>query len=259
MKNHKFHLVDPSPWPIIISFIILNYTRIVILFFNTKKILPIIINIIIIILVILTWWKDIKRERTFQGHHTQLVIKSIKYGILLFIISEVLFFIRFFWSFFHHRLTPTHELGLNWPPKNIEAFNPLNIPLINTIILLRSGVSVTWTHSSICINNLNNTKLRLIITIILGIYFSFLQFFEYYYAPFSIRDSVYGRTFFLTTGFHGIHVIIGTLFLIHVLTRLIKINFSSTHHLGIEIAIWYWHFVDVVWLFLYITIYWWGK
>lgn len=141
----------------------------------------------------------------------------------------------------------------------IYRFNPLNIPLINTIILLRSGISITWTHSSLFTNNFNQTKKRLLLTIILGGYFSILQYYEYKNAPFCIRDSVYGRTFFLTTGFHGIHVIIGTLFLIHAFIRLSKIYFSKTHHLGIELSIWYWHFVDVIWLFLYIVIYWWGK
>lgn len=259
MKNHQFHLVDPSPWPFTISFVILNYTIITLLFFNTKFYLPIRLNFFFIVWIILIWWRDVQRERTYQGNHTSFVITSIKYGIILFILSEILFFIRFFWRFFHHRLSPTHELGLVWPPKRIHPFNPLNIPLINTIILLSSGVSVTWAHASICLNNWKITKNRLLITISLGIYFSFLQFYEYFSSPFSIRDSVYGRTFFLTTGFHGIHVIIGTLFLIHVFLRIKNINFSLTHHLGIEISIWYWHFVDVVWLFLYITIYWWGK
>nr|YP_009251208.1 cytochrome c oxidase subunit III [Bactericera cockerelli]ANA07529.1 cytochrome c oxidase subunit III [Bactericera cockerelli]APC60514.1 cytochrome c oxidase subunit III [Bactericera cockerelli]APC60521.1 cytochrome c oxidase subunit III [Bactericera cockerelli]APC60535.1 cytochrome c oxidase subunit III [Bactericera cockerelli]APC60542.1 cytochrome c oxidase subunit III [Bactericera cockerelli] len=259
LKNHQFHLVDPSPWPMIISFIILNYTSFSILFFNTKKTVPMTVNLILIAWVMFIWWRDIHRESTFQGLHTFSVVSSMKYGMMLFITSEVLFFVSFFWSFFHHSLSPTHEMGMLWPPFNIESFNPLNIPLMNTIILLSSGVSVTWAHVCMCSNNYKETNKSLLITILLGIYFSFLQFYEYSSSPFSISDSVYGSTFFVTTGFHGIHVLIGTLFLIHALTRMKNLHFSSTHHLGMELAIWYWHFVDVVWLFLYITIYWWGK
>jgi len=259
MKNHQFHLVDPSPWPLIISIILLNYTSIIVIFFNTKIYTPILISMTLVVITILSWWKDIQRERTYQGNHTNRVIISIKYGIILFITSEVLFFISFFWRFFHHRLSPNHELGIIWPPLNIQPFNPLRIPLLNTIILLRSGVSVTWAHASICSGNWNQTIKRLLITITLGIYFSFLQIYEYQTSSFRIRDSVYGRRFFLTTGFHGLHVIIGTLFLMNVTLRIKNLHFSTNHHLGIEISIWYWHFVDVVWLFLYILIYWWGK
>nr|QWT29507.1 cytochrome c oxidase subunit III [Cyamophila willieti] len=259
MKNHQFHLVDPSPWPIIISFVILNYTIMTLMFFNTKLYTPMTISLTFIIWTMFTWWRDIKRESTYQGNHTSSVMVSMKYGMILFITSEVLFFISFFWSFFHHSLAPTCELGLMWPPKDIHSFNPLHIPLMNTIILLSSGISVTWAHASMCVNNLNTTLKSLLITIFLGIYFSILQFYEYISSPFSISDSVYGSTFFLTTGFHGMHVIIGTLFLIHVFFRMKNIDFSFTHHLGMEMSIWYWHFVDVVWLFLYMTIYWWGK
>nr|YP_010026392.1 cytochrome c oxidase subunit III [Cacopsylla citrisuga]QOQ84938.1 cytochrome c oxidase subunit III [Cacopsylla citrisuga] len=259
MKNHQFHLVDPSPWPLIISFVILNYTITTLMFFNTKFYFPMTSTLLIILWIMFIWWRDIQRESTYQGNHTSSVVTSMKYGMILFITSEILFFVSFFWSFFHHSLSPTHELGLMWPPKNIHPFNPLNIPLMNTVILLSSGVSVTWTHASMCSNNFTTTKISLLMTITLGIYFSFLQFYEYISSPFSISDSVYGSTFFLTTGFHGIHVIIGTLFLTHVFLRLKNINFSFQHHLGMEMSIWYWHFVDVVWLFLYMTIYWWGK
>nr|YP_009501910.1 cytochrome c oxidase subunit III [Freysuila caesalpiniae]AWU48914.1 cytochrome c oxidase subunit 3 [Freysuila caesalpiniae] len=258
-KNHQFHLVDPSPWPVIISFIMLNYVTMSVMFFNLKKSIPMMLTLILIVWVMMIWWRDIQRESTFQGNHTHSVMISMKYGMILFISSEILFFFSFFWSFFHHSLSPSHEMGLMWPPLSIISFNPLNIPLMNTIILLSSGVSVTWAHSSMCSNNFFQTKKSLMITIIMGLYFSFLQFYEYLSSPFCISDSVYGSTFFITTGFHGIHVIIGTLFLIHVTLRLNKIHFSISHHLGMEMSIWYWHFVDVVWLFLYMSIYWWGK
>uniref|UniRef100_UPI0030FECCB4 cytochrome c oxidase subunit 3 n=1 Tax=Egeirotrioza rufa TaxID=3132082 RepID=UPI0030FECCB4 len=258
-KNHQFHLVDPSPWPIIISFFIMNYMSSLVMFFNTKGKIPMFMFMMIIIFIMMIWWRDVQRESTFQGNHTLFVMKSMKYGMMLFIVSEILFFMSFFWSFFHHSLSPNVEMGLKWPPMNILSFNPLNIPLMNTIILLSSGISVTWSHASMCNNNFNQTKKSMLLTIILGIYFSILQYYEYLSASFTISDSVYGSTFFITTGFHGTHVLIGTLFLFHVFIRMQKIHFSKNHHLGMELAIWYWHFVDVVWLFLYMIIYWWGK
>lgn len=151
------------------------------------------------------------------------------------------------------------ELGIQWPPTGIYAFNPFIIPLLNTIILLTSGISVTWAHHRLINNNFNQFFNRLILTIFLGIYFSLLQIFEYLEASFNISDSSYGSRFFLATGFHGIHVIIGTTFLFICFSRNLFIHFSSNHHLGFEIAAWYWHFVDIVWLFLYLSIYWWGN
>lgn len=173
--------------------------------------------------------------------------------------SEVFFFISFFWRFFHSRLSPTIELGLVWPPKGISIFDPFKIPLLNTIILLTSGISITWTHHRLLKNNLIQRKLRLLITVILGIYFSFLQVYEYLNAEFSIRDACYGSTFYIATGFHGLHVLIGTIFLLICYFRLNFQHFSKDHHFGFEAAAWYWHFVDIVWLFLFISIYWWGR
>jgi cytochrome c oxidase subunit 3 len=180
-------------------------------------------------------------------------------GIILFIVSEVLFFISFFWAFFHSRLAPSVEIGITWPPKNIIPFNPFQIPLLNTIILLSSGISVTWAHHRLIENNHTQTIKGLAVTVILGLYFSTLQAFEYIEAPFTFADSVYGSTFYIATGFHGLHVIVGTRFLSVCLYRLLRFQFSHKHHFGFEAAAWYWHFVDVVWLFLFITIYWWGS
>lgn len=212
-----------------------------------------------LLIIIYQWWRDIARERTFQGHHTSKVVLSIRWGIILFITSEVFFFISFFWGFFHSSLSPSIELGILWPPKGINTFNPLEIPLLNTLILLRSGLSVTWAHHSLIENNFRQRWKSLLLTIILGIYFSILQAYEYIEAPFAISDSVYGSSFFIATGFHGLHVIIGTIFLLVSLLRLLNNHFSATHHFGFEAAAWYWHFVDVVWLFLYLSIYWWGR
>jgi len=164
-----------------------------------------------------------------------------------------------FFSFFHSSLSPNVEIGSTWAPFGVKVFNPFQIPLPDTVILISFGISVTWAHHTLIIGNYSQTKIGLIITVVLGFYFSMLQILEYFEARFTFADSIYGSTFFIATGFHGLHVIIGTLFLIVILIRHIKYEFRKNHHFGFEAAAWYWHFVDVVWLFLYIIIYWWGS
>jgi len=256
--NHPFHLVDFSPWPLTGAVRTLTLVSGLVKWFHQYNINLFILGIIITLLTIYQWWRDISREGTFQGLHTICVINGLKWGIILFIVSEVFFFISFFWSFFHRSLSPNIELGINWPPAGIVPFNPFQIPLLNTVILLSSGISVTWAHHSLIENNHSQGIIRLLITILLGIYFTILQAYEYIEASFSIADSVYGSSFFIATGFHGIHVLIGTTFLLICLIRHSNYHFSSNHHFGFEAAAWYWHFVDVVWLFLYVSIYWWG-
>nr|YP_009228832.1 cytochrome c oxidase subunit III [Calliphora chinghaiensis]ALS20014.1 cytochrome c oxidase subunit III [Calliphora chinghaiensis] len=213
---------------------------------------------IITILTVYQWWRDVSREGTFQGLHTDAVTTGLRWGMILFILSEILFFVSFFWAFFHSSLSPSIELGAMWPPMGITPFNPFQIPLLNTVILLTSGITVTWAHHSLMEGNHSQTTQGLFFTVILGIYFTILQAYEYIEAPFTIADSVYGSTFFMATGFHGVHVLIGTTFLLVCLIRHLSNHFSKTHHFGFEAAAWYWHFVDIVWLFLYISIYWWG-
>ena len=213
----------------------------------------------LLLIVIIQWWRDIRREGAIQGLHTSIVELGLRWGIALFIISEIFFFLRFFWAFFHRRLSPNIEIGSVWPPFGIKVFNPFQVPLLNTVILLSSGIRVTWAHHSLLIGNYSQTKIGLIVTILLGVYFSILQILEYFEASFTFADRIYGSTFFIATGFHGLHVIIGTLFLIVILIRHMKWEFRKDHHFGFEAAAWYWHFVDVVWLFLYIIIYWWGR
>lgn len=256
--NHPFHLVTLRPWPLLISLSLLNLIINLCqwLFYNNP--LFFIISILSSIIILCQWWRDVVRERTFQGYHTKYVYNRIRLGIIIFIISELIFFIAFFWSFFHSSLSPSIDIGRIWPPKGINVFNPYDIPLINTIILISSGITITWSHHSILKNKLNERIKRLYLTIILGILFSFLQLLEYIEAPFCINDRIYGSTFFLITGFHGIHVIIGTSFILICLIRLINLHFSKNHHFRFEAASWYWHFVDIVWLFLYISIYWWN-
>lgn len=253
---HPFHLVTVSPWPILTSLSVINNLLITINWFNKINYIYI-ITIPCTLICIYQWWRDVIRESTFQGFHTFTVYKGLRLGIILFITSEVLFFFSFFWAFYHSSLSPSIEIGQCWPPQGIIPFNPYDIPLINTIILISSGISITWCHHSIINKNFPERKCRLLITIILGIYFTVLQAFEYFESAFSISDSIYGSTFFIATGFHGLHVIIGTSFLFICLLRIHNLHFSPIHHFGFEAAAWYWHFVDVVWLFLYISIYWW--
>lgn len=255
---HPYHLVDIRPWPLTGSIRAIILTTGLVKWFHQFNIDLLILGLLTTILTIIQWWRDVTREATYQGLHTKIVETGIRWGIILFIVSEVLFFFSFFWAFFHRRLSPTVEIGMAWPPKGIDPFNPFQIPLLNTIILLSSGATVTWAHHAIIEGNHKQSLQRLLITVILGLYFTALQAFEYVEAPFTIADSVFGATFFVATGFHGLHVIVGTSFLIICLFRLYKCHFSSEHHFGFEAAAWYWHFVDVVWLFLYIFIYWWG-
>nr|YP_010270166.1 cytochrome c oxidase subunit III [Potamometra zhengi]UJY96892.1 cytochrome c oxidase subunit III [Potamometra zhengi]UJY96905.1 cytochrome c oxidase subunit III [Potamometra zhengi]UJY96918.1 cytochrome c oxidase subunit III [Potamometra zhengi] len=258
-QNHPFHLVDPSPWPLTGSIGAMTLTSGMVMWFHMKNPTLMMIGIVILMLTMIQWWRDIIREGTYQGKHTIMVTNGLKWGMILFIVSEIFFFVSFFWAFFHSSLAPTIEIGMTWPPKGIKTFNPMDIPLLNTTILLSSGITITWAHHSIMNKNHNQTVSGLFLTVTLGIYFSILQAYEYLESPFTISDSVYGSCFFMATGFHGIHVIIGTTFLMVCLVRTMKFHFSNQHHFGFEAAAWYWHFVDVVWLFLYISIYWWGS
>lgn len=258
-QTHAYHIVNPSPWPLTgaISALLLTSGLVIWFHYNSTTLLS--LGLLANILTIYQWWRDIIREGTYQGHHTPIVQKGLRYGIILFIISEVFFFAGFFWAFYHSSLVPTHDLGGCWPPTGITPLNPLEVPLLNTSVLLASGVSITWAHHSLIEGNRNHINQALLITILLGLYFTILQASEYFETSFSISDGIYGSTFFIATGFHGLHVIIGSTFLIVCLLRQLKFHFTSKHHFGFEAAAWYWHFVDVVWLFLYVSIYWWGS
>nr|YP_009185884.1 cytochrome c oxidase subunit III [Myrmecocephalus concinnus]ALO70718.1 cytochrome c oxidase subunit 3 [Myrmecocephalus concinnus] len=258
-KNHPYHLVDVSPWPLLGALSAMITMIGIIKWFHLFNNNLFLLGMMITMMIMFQWWRDITREGTFQGLHTFTVTMGLRWGMILFITSEIFFFISFFWGFFHSSLSPTIELGMIWPPKGIMTFNPMQIPLLNTLILLTSGLTVTWAHHSLMENNHSQTSQGLMLTVILGIYFSFLQGYEYLEASFTISDAIYGSTFFMATGFHGIHVIIGTTFLLVCLIRHLNNHFSPIHHFGFEAAAWYWHFVDIVWLFLYISIYWWGS
>nr|YP_009992496.1 cytochrome c oxidase subunit III [Platynereis cf. australis PA-2020]QNN93066.1 cytochrome c oxidase subunit 3 [Platynereis cf. australis PA-2020]QNN93092.1 cytochrome c oxidase subunit 3 [Platynereis cf. australis PA-2020] len=259
MVRQPFHLVEFSPWPITGSLGAFSLTIGLTAWFHGHGLTCLIMGLIIIILTMIQWWRDVIREGLFLGHHTSYVNKGLRWGMVLFIASEVLFFLAFFWAFFHSSLAPTPELGCSWPPTGITPINPFSVPLLNTAVLLASGVTVTWAHHSLMEGSRPETIQALTLTILLGGYFTFLQLLEYIESPFTIADSVYGSTFFVATGFHGLHVFIGSSFLAVCLGRVLVHHFSTSHHFGFEAAAWYWHFVDVVWIFLYLCIYWWGS
>jgi cytochrome c oxidase subunit 3 len=259
-QKHPYHLVDPSPWPIFGSLGALASTLGGVMYMHSfiggGSLLC--LGLSMLIYTMFVWWRDVIREATYEGHHTSVVQIGLRYGMILFIVSEVMFFLAFFWAFFHSSLSPSVEIGAIWPPKGIEVLNPWGIPFLNTLILLSSGAAVTWAHHAILAGLRDQAIYALLATILLAIVFTALQGMEYVEAPFTISDGIYGSTFFLATGFHGFHVIIGTIFLTVCAIRQYLAHFTPKHHFGFEAAAWYWHFVDVVWLFLFVSIYWWG-
>nr|YP_009728513.1 cytochrome c oxidase subunit III [Indomegoura indica]QIA95426.1 cytochrome c oxidase subunit 3 [Indomegoura indica] len=257
--NQPYFILNLSPWPILMSLNTFNLMISNIMIMNFKYNFMSMMNLIMMILISTLWWRDIIRESTYQGNHNFYIMNLIKFSMILFIISEMFLFISFFWNFLHNSLAPSIELGLNWPPKNINFFNPLLIPLLNTIILLTSSFTVTLTHLYLLNNSKKKTIFFMNLTIILSIYFLMLQMLEYKQATFTFSDSIFGSSFYMATGFHGLHVIMGTIFLMINMLRMMKMHFSYTHHISFELAAWYWHFIDIIWLFLYMTFYWWNN
>nr|YP_001382307.1 cytochrome c oxidase subunit III [Vampyroteuthis infernalis]BAF73635.1 cytochrome oxidase subunit III [Vampyroteuthis infernalis] len=259
MIRNPFHLVEFSPWPLTGSLSAMFITVGLASWFHNYGTTCLIFGFMLMIMTMIYWWRDIIRESTFQGFHTMKVTLNLRWGMILFILSEICFFFGFFWAYFHSSLAPNTEIGTCWPPIYIHPLNPFQVPLLNTTILLASGITVTWAHHAIMYTKYTQSIQAMILTIILGIYFTLLQSMEYLEASFSIADSIYGSTFFIATGFHGLHVIVGSTFLFMCFLRILSNHFSTKHHFGFEAAAWYWHFVDVVWLFLYTFIYWWGS
>nr|AML60641.1 cytochrome c oxidase subunit 3 [Moramonas marocensis] len=260
-RRHPFHLVDPSPWPLIASMGAFCTTIGGVMYmhsFNGGGYVAL-LGLTIVLFTMFVWCRDIVRESTYQGNHTKAVQNGLRYGMILFILSEVMFFLSFFWAFFHSSLAPAIEIGSVWPPQGIHTLDPWEVPFLNTIILLLSGATVTWSHHAMLHGNRTESITGLIFTVILATAFTSFQVYEYMDASFSIADGIYGSTFYMATGFHGFHVFVGTCFLTVCLIRQIRYHFTTTHHFGFEAAAWYWHFVDVVWLFLFASIYWWGN
>jgi cytochrome c oxidase subunit 3 len=277
--QHDYHIIDPSPWPFIGSLGALimaiggvswmQYMKGGSLqLFGLQLATPWIffIGLALVLYTMFAWWSDTIKE-AHEGHHTKVVSLHLRYGMIMFIASEVMFFVAWFWAFFDASLFSGEAIqasrvvhtGGVWPPKGIEVLDPLHLPLYNTIILLLSGTTVTWAHHALLHGDRKGLVNGLTLTIILGVIFSCVQAYEYAHAPFTFKDSIYGATFFMATGFHGFHVLIGTIFLTVCLVRALKGHFTPQQHFGFEAAAWYWHFVDVVWLFLFACIYVWAS
>lgn len=254
-RNHDYHIVDPSPWPMIAgvaSFIIATGA---ILWMHGETPWVFAIGMLMTLYCAYCWWRDVIKDSQ-AGDHTPVVQIGLRYGVIMFIASEGMFFVAWFWSFFKHAIFPMDGV---WPPEGIETFDPWHLPLINTLILLTSGATLTWAHHALLENDRKGLQNGLILTVVLGIVFSVMQAYEYTHAAFGFSGTIYGANFFMATGFHGVHVIIGTIFLAVCLLRALRGHFTAEKHIGFEAAAWYWHFVDVVWLFLFAAIYVWGQ
>ena len=260
-KHHDYHLVNPSPWPLIgsLSAFFLFGGTVMWMHDIAHGVMVMLAGVIGVAATMILWWKDVIHE-SHTGDHTPIVQLHLRYGMILFIASEVMFFVAWFWAFFDNSLfpSPVDAVGGVWPPKGTTVLSPFGFPLLNTFILLCSGTTVTWAHHALIHGDRKGLIKGLWCTILLGMLFTSIQAYEYAHAPFNFKNSIYGSTFFMATGFHGFHVIVGTIFLIVCLGRAYKGHFKPEQHFGFEAAAWYWHFVDVVWLFLFTSIYVWG-
>ncbi|MDP6222658.1 MAG: cytochrome c oxidase subunit 3 [Pseudomonadota bacterium] len=261
-KKHDYHLVNPSPWPFVGSLSAFILAVGAVLYFHDSGPWVMLIGLMGVLYTMVSWWRDVIIEAN-SGDHTPVVQLHHRYGMILFIASEVMFFVAWFWAYFDASLYPgeaiqfsrTELTGGHWPPDGIETFDPWHLPLINTLILLTSGTTVTWAHHALLEDNREELKWGLILTVGLGALFTVFQVYEYQHAAFGFSGHIYGATFFMATGFHGFHVIVGTIFLLVCLLRAMNGGFTPKQHFGFEAAAWYWHFVDVVWLFLFVVIY----
>jgi len=267
-KNHDYHILPPDQWPLIGAFAALALTGGGVMWMHANPYgkFVALLGLLGVLVTMFSWWGNVIREGK-AGDHTPVVQLHLRYGMILFIASEVMFFVAWFWAYFAASLFPSEAeaIGGVWPPKGMEVLDPFGWPLLNTLILLCSGTTVTWAHHALIHGDREGLKKGLWCTILLGLLFTGIQAYEYIHAPFSFSmlntdnpGNIYGSTFFMATGFHGAHVIIGTIFLIICLVRSYKGDFSPKAHFGFEAAAWYWHFVDVVWLFLFVSIYVWG-
>jgi len=261
-KNHDYHILPPSIWPFLASIGAFFMLFGAVLFMHGNGPWVFLAGLICVGYVMFGWWSETVTEN-LVGDHTPVVQLGLRYGFILFIMSEVMFFVAWFWSFFKHAIYPmgpeSPAVDGVWPPAGIETFDAWHLPLINTLILLCSGAAATWAHHAL-VHEENRRDMRygLMVAIALGLIFTVFQAYEYTHAAFGFSGNIYGANFFMATGFHGAHVIIGTIFLAICLLRVRAGHFTSENHIGFEVASWYWHFVDVVWLFLFASIYVWG-
>lgn len=254
---HSYHLVTNSPWPLTTVITITSTLLGIILKMNNKigALELISLSIIGLCYSIFYWLKDIVIEGTYRGEHTEIVQKGLNLGFILFVVSEVCVFFGLFFAYFYNSLVPSIELGGIWPPVGILTLDYKAVPLLNTLILLSSGFSITACHNYIINRNFSKSFFYLFLTILFGLVFIYFQYLEYFSSFFTISDSVFGSSFFILTGCHGVHIILGTTFLFFALIRLSLSHFTHFHHLHFSTAAIYWHFLDVVWLFLYFVLY----
>lgn len=265
-QNHDYHLVDPSPWPFIGSWSAFIMAVGGIMWMQDYTPWVFFIGLVGVLYTMFVWWADVVKEAN-SGDHTPVVQMHHRYGMMLFIASEIMFFVAWFWGYFDgffrtddvQQFARVAATGGHWPINGVELFDPWHLPLFNTLLLLTSGTTVTWAHHAILENDRDGVKWGLFLTVLLGALFTVVQIIEYASAGFSFAGNIYGATFFMATGFHGFHVFIGTIFLIVCLVRLLNGDFTAKQHIGFEFAAWYWHFVDVVWLFLFASVYVWGS
>jgi cytochrome c oxidase subunit 3 len=262
--RHFYHLVDRSPWPLYIATDLLLLTLGFVLWMNYGYGIAILVGFLGLLVGMFFWLKDVVREATFAGFHTKVVRRGLRYGFYLFLVSEAFFFVSFFWAFLHSSLSPAVQIGGFWPP--IELLSVLiktfEVPFLNTMLLITSGFAVTWAMNSIILEDRKqsfDTMFAFFVTFVTAFLFIALQAYEYLESRYSFADGIYGSVFFIATGFHGLHVIIGTFYLLVHFIRYLLDNFTRVHLDGFKYAIWYWHFVDVIWLALFIIIYWWGN
>lgn len=254
-SKHPYHLVDPSPWPLLTALALMLTVLGVVLRLHSQ--LPYLwwLGLLGVGVTSSLWWRDIIAEKS---HHTPKVVGGLRMGMIYFIISEVCFFAAFFAAFFYVALFPNEATGFQWPPKGIQTFDPFDLPYFNTLLLLLSGAVLTWSHLDLIEGQVKQASTKLLLTVCLGLAFTVVQAYEYHHAAFAMKDGIYPSTFFLTTGFHGVHVIVGTVFLLVIWARMRRGHMQPHDHMGFEAAAWYWHFVDVVWLFLFVFLYIWG-
>lgn len=265
-KPHPYHLVTPSVWPLAGAFAAGLLAVGAVLFMHKVEIgsfhiglKGVLLGFAAVLAVMWFWWRDVIREAVVEKAHSPVTKVGFRYGMSLFIASEVMFFVAFFWAFFDASLFPSVAIGGIWPPANVVPIPAFDLPFLMTMILLLSGCTVTWAHHAIIEGRQEDAVNALAYTVGLGLLFTGFQVYEYVHASFPFAGSIYSSAFYMATGFHGFHVLVGTIFLIVCYFRAKKGHFTAESHFGFEAAAWYWHFVDIVWLFLFASIYWWGN
>lgn len=265
-KPHPFHMPSPSVWPLLGAFAAGLMAIGAVMYMHKAQLgsfniglKGVVLGFFAVLAVMWVWWRDIIKEAFVEKAHSPITKISFRYGMALFISSEVMFFVAFFWAFFSASLFPKEAIGGIWPPASVTPIEAFHLPFLMTMILLLSGCTCTWAHHAILEGKQQEATKALAITVGLGILFTFFQGYEYVHATFGFKDGIYSSAFYMATGFHGFHVLVGTIFLIVCLFRNMKGHFTKESHFGFEAAAWYWHFVDVVWLFLFVAIYWWGN